>query len=201
MLDQDRPRCGICGDSINATETLLDYTPFGIGYSHENLCEREARELAYSQLAKDWGLEPVDGQCLHGVGKSWTYEEFEWHDFWDCKLQGLMPYPCLDHVRMWIVKEGSPWSSITAPGLKILTSEPYLPAAQPIPSDSWLWYELGSKFQMFRYDDVAIHRPAVDGSGRTVLHVWARSDVGDTKARRELRNAANQQPRYPRPNV
>ncbi len=187
MIDQRLPQCGICGCSVIPSEPLLDYTSFGIGYTHAYFCEPEARELAYERFAKEWGLKRVDGQCLHGVGEAWTYEQYEWHDYWDCRLQGIAGYRVFDHRRTWIVQEGSPLSWITEPGLKIMTSEPYLPEAQPIPSDSWLWYELGSRFRLFRYDDVSIHRPAIDGSPRTVLHFWARPGVGDTDEKRGRR--------------
>ncbi len=192
MHDQGGPQCAICDCSIIPAEPLLDYTPFGIGYTHAYFCEPEARELAYERFAKEWGLKPVDCQCLHGVGEAWTEEQYRWHDYWDnCKVQGRSGYPVLDHMRMWEVLEGSPLSWITEPGLKIITTEPYLPEAQPIPSDSWLWYELGAEFLVFRYDDVALHRPAIDGSPRTVLHVWVRPGVGDTDEKREWRKDFN----------
>jgi hypothetical protein len=188
MLLQDLPQCGVCNCLIVPPEPSLDYSTSGLGHVHDdNECDLKARELAYQSFAEAAGLEPVDGQCLHGVGEAWTNKQHEWHDHWDCKLQGIAGYQVFDHRRMWVVQEGSPWSSITEPGLKIMTSEPYIPEAQPIPSDSWLWYELGWEFLLFRFDDVALHLRTADGSPRTVLHVWARPRGGDTDEKRERR--------------
>jgi hypothetical protein len=86
---------------------------------------------------------------------------------------------------MWEVQEGSLWSPVTEPGLKIVTCDPYLTDAKPIPDDSWLWYELGYRLQVHTFDGLGIHRPAIDGSSRTALHVFTRPGVGDTKERRE----------------
>jgi hypothetical protein len=198
MLDQGGPQCAICGRPITLRDSLLDYRRFGIGLTHECACEREARKLAHERLAEDWGLEPVDGQCLHGVGEAWTYKQYEKHACWGCPLEGSVPYRVLDHQRMWVVQEGSPWSSVTEPGLKIVTSEPYLSEALPIPSDSWLWYELDSEFLEFRYDDMSIHRPAIDGSSRTVFRVWARPGLGDTDQKREWRKDFKNRRKHPR---
>ena len=188
MLDARRPQCAICGYSITPSEPVLDYTPFGIGYAHAGFCEAEARERAYETFAEIHGLAPVDGQCLHGVGEAWTYEQFELHVYWGCPLAGRVEYGVFDHRRMWEVQEGSLWSPITEPGLKIVTCDPYLPEAKPIPADSWLWHELGYRLQMHTFDKLAIHRPATDGSPRTALHVFTRPGVGDTEDRRERRN-------------
>ncbi|MEA3502187.1 MAG: hypothetical protein U9R47_05380 [Actinomycetota bacterium] len=198
MLAQELPQCAICNCSIIPSEPLLDFTPFGIGYTHAYFCEPEARELAYERFADANGLKPVDGQCLHGVGEAWTYKQYEKHAFWGCPLEGRVPYRVLDHQRMWVVQEGSSWSSVTEPGLKIVTSEPYLSEALPIASASWLWYELGSEFLEFRYDDISIHRPAVDGSPRTALRVWARPGVGDTDGKREWRKDFKNRRKHPR---
>jgi len=175
MLDQNLPECGICQRPIGAEELSFDYTRFGIGYTHTGLCQQKAREIAWASLADDWGLDPIERQCLHGVGQAWTDEEFLRHDQ-DCTLRGLRPYPCFDHMRMWRVREGSPWSPFTNPGGTVLTSEPYVSEAIPVPDDSWLWDKLGYRLDQHRYDELSIHHPAVNGT-KTTFWVWTRAGL------------------------
>jgi hypothetical protein len=176
MLDRYSGECGICNRPITAEELLLDYTRFGIGYTHTGSCQQQAREIARVNLTDDWGLDPIEGQCLHGVGQAWTDEEFLRHDYRDCTLRGLRPYPCFDHMRMWRVREGSPWSPFTNPGGTVLTSEPYVSEATPVPDDSWLWDKLGYTLDLHRYDELSIHHPAVNGT-KTTLRVWTRAGL------------------------
>jgi hypothetical protein len=174
MLDQNQQKCGICQRPIATDERLLDYTRFGIGYTHTGICQREAREIAWAWLADVWGWDPIYSQCLHGVGEDWTEGEFLRHDRWRCTIGGLRPYLCFDHMRMFRVREGSPWSSLTIPGGTLLISEPYVPDFEGVPDDSWLWDELGYKLDQHRYDELSPHYPAVNNPTVSTLLVWTR---------------------------
>jgi hypothetical protein len=89
---------------------------------------------------------------------------------------------------MWRVVEGSPWSPLTAPGRTILTTEPHIADVRSISADSWLWYELGFKLDIHRYDGASLHHPTIDSYTGTTLIVWTRPGVGDTEEQKTWRN-------------
>jgi hypothetical protein len=184
---QERAICGLCFSCLYANEALLDYTRYGLGYTNPECCVPAAPEIAISMLAEEWGLDPVDCQCLHGVGRKWTHKEFERHDRRECNLQGRMPREQFDHPRMWRVREESVWAPYTEPGRTLLTSEPYATSLKPIADDSSLWTDLGYRLDIHVYDGTSIHHPAVDSPFRTILHVATRPSSGDTPERRRLR--------------
>ena len=169
----------MCGGSLAGVEAPLDYRPFDIGLVHPGNCGPQARDRAYKRLEDSSGLEEIPCQCLHGIGKSWTYEQFLFHDrFGHCRIRGRRPYRAFDHMRMFRVKEDSVWAPISSPGTSILITEPYEGDLQEIAEDSWLWWELRFRLLEFRYPDLQLHSPAVDGTTKTILVVWAMPNNG-----------------------